>query len=169
MLTKGNDSEVSALANAAKISHLINGTTIGATTDHSDVSIVPVSLNNNVQRQQSKDPWKRDVWRSVDLETEQKRSHGTALNLIDCRAIQNKLAWKNAERMRQKQIRLEMAKRQDKMNELEEMMENMRLSNLQKSETKLQKNLLEKEQQIIQVKCEIHWERNADIGFKDNH
>lgn len=147
-----NDSEVSALANAAKISHLVNETTIGATIAHSKCSNEAASTNVTVQRQQCKDPWKRDVWRSVDLEREQKRSNGTALNLIDCRAIQNKLAWKNAERMRQKQIRLEMAKRQDKIIELEEMMENMRLSNLQKSATKLQKNLLEKEQQIVQVR-----------------
>ncbi|XP_037026238.1 nucleoporin Gle1 isoform X2 [Bradysia coprophila] len=150
MRTKIDDWEGSALANA-----------VGATVQ-SNVPIEPVSNNSNVQREQSKDQWKRDVWHTVDLETERKRSHGTALNLIDCRAIQNKLALRNAERMRQKQIRLEMAKRQDKIIELEDMMENMRLSNLEKSSKKLQKNLLEKEHQIVQLVEQM--EKNAQLA-----
>lgn len=138
-----------ALSNAAKISHLVNETTIGASVLNTPIE---TPSNNYVQRQQSLDPWKRDVWRSVDLEMEKKRSHGTTISLLDCRIIQNKLALKNAERVRQKQIRLEMAKRQDKLSELEEMMDSMRISSLEKSATKLQKDSLRKEQQIIQVR-----------------
>ncbi|KAG4066672.1 hypothetical protein HA402_007308 [Bradysia odoriphaga] len=126
MPTKINDFEVSALANA-----------VGAIS-HSQVPIEPVSNNNNVQLEQSKDPWLRYVWRTVDLETERKRSYGT-----QSRAIQNKLPLKNAERMRRKQIRFDMARRQDEIIELVEMMENMRISNFEKS--------TEKEYRIVQL------------------
>lgn len=148
------ESEVSTLANAAKISHIVNETTIGALscrTVHQNHEIVPVQSNTNyVQRQQSIDPWKRDVWRTVDLDKEKRRNSGT-INLMDYKAFQLKLALKNADRIRQKQVRMEMAQRQVKFNELEEMMKNLKIDLIEKSATKLQKNLLLKEEQILEV------------------
>lgn len=150
---KINESEVSTLTNAAKISHMVNETTIGAFSHQHSEPIETKAKINNVQRQQSVDPWKRDVWRSVNLETEKKRSSGSTINLMDCKSIQIKMALKSAERMRQKQVRLEMALRQDKLNELDDMMQNLKINLIEKSATKLQKNLLLKEEQIIQVSC----------------
>lgn len=148
------ESEVSTLANAAKISHMVNETTIGAhsckTLQKQNPEILAESKVNNVQRQQSIDPWKRDVWRSVDLDNE-KRRNSCGINLMDCKAIQLKMALKNAEKVRQKQVRMEMAQRQVKFNELEEMMSNLKIDLIEKSATKLQKNLLFKEEQILQV------------------
>lgn len=146
-----NESEVSTLANAAKISHMVNETTIGAfSRPNSKVSIEPKAKTNNVQRQQSIDPWKRDVWHTVNLESEKKLR--SSINLMDCRAIQVKMALKSAERMRQKQVQVEMAQRQNKLNELDEMMQNLKIDLTEKSATKLQKNLLLKEEQIIKVR-----------------
>lgn len=146
-----NESEVTTLANAARISNTIKETTIGAFSRHSKVSTEPKAKINNVQRQQSADPWKRDVWHTVNLESETKRCSGSSINLMDCRHIQIKMAQKSAERMRQKQVRLEMAQRQHKLNELDEMMQNLKINLTAKSEKQLQKNLLLKEERIIQV------------------
>ncbi|KAG4066403.1 hypothetical protein HA402_007039 [Bradysia odoriphaga] len=55
-----------------------------------------------------------------------------------------------------------MAKRQDRIIELEDMMENMRLSNLEKSATKLQENLLEKEHRIVQLVEQM--EKNTQLA-----
>lgn len=51
----------------------------------------------------------------------------------------------------QKQVRSEMAQRQNKLNELDEMMQNLKINLTEKSATKLQKNLLLKEEQIMKV------------------
>lgn len=148
------ESEVSTLSNAAKISHMVNETTIGAlsckTMQKQNSEILPQSNKNYIQRQQSLDPWKRDVWRTVDLDNEKRRSNGT-INLMDYKAIQLKMALKNAEKIRQRQVRMEMAQRQVKFNELEEMMNNLKIDLNEKSATKLQKNLLLKEEQILEV------------------
>lgn len=144
-----NETEECTLTKAAKISHMVNEATIGAFSRQN--SKVPMTKINNVQRQKSIDPWKRDTWQSVDLEMEKKRNSGNMINLMDCKAIQIKMAMKNAERMRQKQVRMEMAQRQNKLNELEEMMQNLKLNLIEKSAKKLQKNLLLREEQIVQV------------------
>lgn len=146
-----NEINVSTLAKAAKLSHMINETTIGAfSRPHSKVPI-ETKDTMKVQRQHSVDPWKRDAWRSVNLEVDKNRTGGGTININDCKSIQMKLALKSAERMRQKQVRLEMAQRQNKLNELEDMMENLKINLIEKSATKLQKNLLLKEEQILQV------------------
>lgn len=146
-----NESQVSTLANAAKISHMINETTIGAFSHQQSKKPVETKMTS-VQRQPSKDPWKRDVWHTVNLEMEKKRNCGSTINFMDCKAIQIKMALKNAERIRQKQVRLEMAQRHNKLNELDEMMQNLKIESYKKSATKLQKNLLFKEQEIVEVK-----------------
>lgn len=150
---KINGSEVSTtLVNAAKISHMVNETTIGAFSRQNSKASVEATANANEQRQHSKDPWKRDVWHTVNLEMEKKRNSGSSINLMDCKAIQIKMALKNAERMRKKQVRLEMQQRQNKLNELEDMMQNLKINLTEKAAKKLQKNLLLKEEQIVQVR-----------------
>ncbi|KAG4069936.1 hypothetical protein HA402_015160 [Bradysia odoriphaga] len=139
--------EVSTLANAAKISHMVDTTTIGAFSRprSNDDTVI-----NTTTGRQPKDPWKRDVWNAVDLEAEKKCNRST-INVTDLQAIQNKMRMKTAERMSLRQVRLEMVRRQNKLNELEQMMQNMKIANLQLSEKKLEKDLLLKEEQIVQL------------------
>ncbi|KAG4069811.1 hypothetical protein HA402_006826 [Bradysia odoriphaga] len=123
--------------------------------NESESEVPNETLINNEQPPPQPSKWKRDVWHRVDLDFEKKRSSGSQMKLDDCKAIQVKMALKNAERMRQKQVRLEMAQRQCKLNELEEMMTNMKISNREKSAKKLERNLLLKEEHITRLVQQI--------------
>ncbi len=129
--TRTNDSDVSTLAKAA--------------TPLKTKPNEPTSTNTG-QIQPSK--WKCDVWHRVNLEMEVKHRSGSQMSLMDCKAIQMKMAEKNAERMRQKQIRLEMGK----LNEICDMMQRLKISNLEKSVKKLERNSLQKEEKIVRVR-----------------
>ncbi len=145
-----NESEVSTLVKAARISQNISETTIGALSTRTSI-VSKETTPNNGPREPSK--WKTDVWQRVNLEVEKNSCGGQLLTVSDCRHIQIKMAKEYEERMRKKQVQLEMAKRQSKLNELEQMMESMRISNLEKSAKKLERNSLLKEEQIVRV-CE---------------
>lgn len=73
-----------------------------------------------------------------------------------------KMVLKNAEKMRQKQVRIEMAQRQVKFNELDEMMKNLKIDLIEKSAKKLQKNLLSKEEEVVLAVQQL--ENNARIA-----
>lgn len=58
-----------------------------------------------------------------------------------------------AEKYVQKQVHFEMAQRQSKLKDFEEMLQNVKISNLEKLSKRLEKNLLLKEEQLVRVCC----------------
>lgn len=155
------ESNISTIKNAAKISHLIHETTIGPLSSCTEKHELDESRINN-DAKHSSDHWKRDVWRSVDLESEKRQNCGSALNLMDCKAIQLRMANQNAEKKRQKQVRLEMAQRQAQFNELDDMMKSLKIDLIEKSALKLQKNLLSKEEELLKIVQQL--ENHAQIA-----
>lgn len=72
------------------------------------------------------------------------------VSLADCKALRIKMA---AEKYLQKQVHFEMTQRQSKLKDFEEMLQNVKISNLEKLSKRLEKNSLLKEEQLVRVCC----------------
>lgn len=141
---KISDLKLSTLTHAAKISHLVNETTIGPSSK-SPTSKTPQTIANSYSIAPSKTPfsqskWRTDAWRSVPFSndeddddnnniTRSEKSHTnqSIISLIDCKAASFKMALKSAEKSRVLRVRQEIRDHHSKYDEISAMMEQLKV------------------------------------------
>ncbi|KAJ6634383.1 hypothetical protein Bhyg_17900, partial [Pseudolycoriella hygida] len=110
--------------------------------------------NPKIQRKQPVDPWKRNEWAALDSQNLRKIKTRN-FSLMDFSVVKFEMDLKNAEKSRQKQIRLEMAKRREKLDELDQMLYDLKISLAEKSRKKFLESLSLKEQQFLKIAQQI--------------
>ena len=158
---KINATKLSALKNAARISHLIEEATIGPKCAEVTPKHIPASdslrrdvLSNgaaNSLNTNNSNKWKKDVWRSVKSEDEVFEPKPSPISLNDCKAVSFRLAYNSAEKQRKAMVRKQMLERHRQYDELTIAMEQMKLNHKMQVELKVKKDLLLKEQEILEA------------------
>lgn len=155
--------KISVLTHAAKISHLINKTTIGPTSQSptpNDITEIPAKSFTTSRISQSK--WRTDVWRSVPFikdedddddnnitRDDQSHSNRSIISLIDCKVAAFKMAMKSAGKSRKAQVRQEIRNHHSKYDEISAMMEQMKLAANEQAITEKRRSVLAQEEEVI--------------------
>lgn len=173
--------KISTLVNAAKISPLVQGRTIGPkiaengvhvesqSTDHNDSSRqdrLPItnSNNNSIKNTTTPDHYKfrKDVWREVNIESEHEESPKNSLHLNDCKAIRFRLALNNAEKQRRAKISTDLQEKQFQWDtELELRLQQIRIDSAEKQK-RTQAKRLEREQLALRAIEKIETQAKQD-------
>lgn len=166
--------KISTLVNAAKISPLIQERTLGrskstskcmtnATPSADQAKENRENLANNKQNgTTSTSKFRSDVWREVNIETEQNDLPRQQLQLSDCKLISFRLAANNAEKQRRARISQELQKKQNQLdNELEYRLQNIRIESAEEAHQRIQSKRQEREQTVREAMKQIEVEAHA--------
>lgn len=171
--------KISTLVNAAKISPLVQERTIGPKQQLNGVRIQSNHQkegNRSDSKAKEKEnsrktiqngvldesKFRKDVWREVNIESEQDETPKNLLHLNDCKAISFRLAANNAEKQRRAKITTDLNEKQCQWDtELQLRMQQIRIDSAEKQK-QTQAKRLERERQALQAIEQIEAEGKQD-------
>lgn len=170
--------KISTLVNAAKITPLVQERTIGpnqsheqpnqSSNDRNGVNLTSNKSNNNSGQHSIhngtyiESKFRKDVWREVNIESEQDETPKNMLHINDCKAISFRLAANNAEKQRRAKITTDLQVKQNQWDtELQQRMQQIRIDSAEKQK-QTQAKRLERERQTLQAIEKIEAEAKQD-------
>lgn len=156
--------KISTLVNAAKISPIVQGCTIGPnkSANHFNESFKRLQLNNNHDDSIDAKPerlsvasgasprFRSNVWQEVNIDVEQAESPRNFLALSDCKLVSFRLAADQAERQRRAQIASELQQKRDKWDtDLEQRLQQIRIQSAEEAQQRLQAKRRERDQSLL--------------------
>lgn len=183
-LTKSvGNMKISTLMNAARISPLVQERTIGPkesngflqrertpSIDHLEngqsKQLIENVYNNssikNLVTPENSFKFRKDVWREVNIESEQEESPKSLLHLNDCKAIKFRLASNNAEKQRRAKISTDLQEKQSQWDtELEQRLQQIRIDSAEKQK-RVYARRLEREKEALKAIEKIEAQAKQD-------
>lgn len=183
-LTKSvGNMKISTLMNAARISPLVLERTIGPkesngfiqrertpSIDHLENGQSNQRTNNvynsfKIENQVTPDnsfKFRKDVWREVNIESEQEETPKSLLHLNDCKAIKFRLASNNAEKQRRAKISTDLQEKQSQWDtELEQRLQQIRIDSAEKQK-RVYARRLEREKEALRAIEKIEAQAKQD-------
>lgn len=158
--------KISTLVNAAKISPMVQGCTIGPTATAKPADNFTDSFNrlqiannnNNIDHKLEqkivsngeKTKFRSNVWQEVDIDIEQAESPRNFLELSDCKFVSFRLASDQAEKQRRAKITNDLQVKRNKWDtELEQRLQQIRIQSAQEAQQRLQAKRRERDQSLM--------------------